>query len=441
MERGDVLLTREAPMGEVGYVDFDDTVFLGQRIMQYRTNPNMLNARYLLYAFLSPDLQNQFKMHDGSGSVVSHIRVPDCSKFELNLPPLWEQEAIVSILGELDDKIQLNHQLNQTLEQLAQAIFKSWFVDFEPIKAKIAARKHWLAMQPANESASPVCFASDAEYRPPGDETPAVDLETAMTLAAMRAISGRFLTDAGTDPLARLQTEQPEQFAELRATAALFPAAMQESELGEVPEGWEVKILSDFGSVVTGKTPPKKESEAYGEGVSFVTPTDITNDVYVTRTARQLTDIGIGTVKKSFLPKGSICVSCIGSQMGRTIITPYDAITNQQINSIIVDQSFLRYYLFLNLRQRRSEIFSIGSSGSTMPIINKTTFSKLSILSPQAELLIHFDQVVEKSFERILCGLIESETLSNLRDTLLPKLLSGELTLPEGEELCSQVAV
>jgi len=119
VEPDDVLLTREAPMGEAGLVDFDDTVFLGQRIMQYRVDKRVLHPRFLLYSFLSPDLQNQFRMHDGTGSVVSHIRIPDCSKFELKLPPLSKQNRIVQILGSLDDKIQLNHQINQTLEQMA----------------------------------------------------------------------------------------------------------------------------------------------------------------------------------------------------------------------------------------------------------------------------------------------------------------------------------
>ena len=216
VEQGDVLLTREAPMGEVGYVDFTDKVFLGQRIMQYRARTDVLNSRYLLYAFLSPDLQNQFKMHEGSGSVVSHIRVPDCSKFEINLPPLQEQNAIVSILGSIDDKIQLNNQINQTLEQMAQAIFKSWFVDFEPVKAKIAVLEAG------------------------GSEQDAL-------LAAMQTISGK-----DEAALARLKDDHPEQYAELQATAELFPSAMQDSELGEIPDGWECLPLDSIAKFQNG---------------------------------------------------------------------------------------------------------------------------------------------------------------------------------------------
>ncbi|CDL83955.1 restriction endonuclease subunit S [Xenorhabdus szentirmaii] len=131
VERGDVLLTREAPMGEVGYVNFEDTVFLGQRIMQYRVNPQKLDSDYLLYAFLSPDLQSQFRRHDSTGSIVSHIRVPDCSEFEINTPPINEQRKISKVLRKIDDKIELNNSINSELESMAKTLYDYWFVQFD----------------------------------------------------------------------------------------------------------------------------------------------------------------------------------------------------------------------------------------------------------------------------------------------------------------------
>jgi hypothetical protein len=140
LQTGDVVLTREAPIGEVGMVTEPEGVFLGQRLMQYRANQARLDPRFLLYSFLSPSLQHQFGSHEGSGSVVSHIRVGDCFKFKLSLPPLPVQSEIAAVLGALDDRIALLRASNATLEAIAQALFKSWFVDFDPVRAKAEGR-------------------------------------------------------------------------------------------------------------------------------------------------------------------------------------------------------------------------------------------------------------------------------------------------------------
>jgi len=129
--RGDVLLTREAPMGEAGKVNFDSHAFLGQRVVQYRVNPEKLTADFLLYSFRSPDLRYQFRKHNGGGSTVSHICVPDCLKFEIPLPTLGEQRGIASVLSTLDAKIDLNSRINAELEALAKTIYDYWFVQFD----------------------------------------------------------------------------------------------------------------------------------------------------------------------------------------------------------------------------------------------------------------------------------------------------------------------
>lgn len=131
VEVDDVLLTREAPMGEVGIVNFCESVFLGQRIVQYRANPQKLDPKYLLYSFLSPDLQYQFRKHDSSGSTVSHIRVPDCLKFEIPLPSLHEQKKITAVLSALDGKIDCNNRIVAELETMVKALYGYWFVQFD----------------------------------------------------------------------------------------------------------------------------------------------------------------------------------------------------------------------------------------------------------------------------------------------------------------------
>ena len=397
---GDVLLTREAPMGEVGFVDFQDTVFLGQRIMQYRADPTKLDSEYLLYAFLSPNLQNQFRMHEGSGSVVSHIRVPDCSKFELSLPPLNEQRKIAKVLRDLDKKIHLNTQTNQTLESIAQAIFKSWFVDFEPVKAKIAAKERWYAMQPTSEPASPVCYA---------DETALPDLETYTNLAAMCAISGKNETE-----LAQLQQQNPDQYHQLAETAALFPSAMVDSELGEIPEGWSYPSFEDLTIAKQGKYLNKNETSEAKTDVNSV-PIWGGNGI-------------IGFTTKASYEDPTVLMTCRGSNCGLIRYTESESwVSNNSFacRPKIGSTFFLLTYLLL-------ENFDDCISGSAQPQITYTAIKTKPLRYPINKIVAEqFSRICKPFFSTILQGKKQNESLVKLRDSLLPKLLSGEIDLTE----------
>lgn len=223
-QKGDVLLTREAPLGEVGIITTDENIFLGQRIMQYRADKNKIDPYFLLYSFLSPDLQQQFSMHEGSGSVVSHIRVGDCSKFEINIPPLEIQRSIVEILKSLDDHIDVNIKINQTLEQMSQTLFKSWFVDFDPV----------------------IDNALDA-----GNPIP----EALQSRAELRQ-----------------KVRNSENFKPLPADIrVLFPAEFEETELGYAPKGWMTNRLENILELAYGKALKKTERTngnypVYGSG-------------------------------------------------------------------------------------------------------------------------------------------------------------------------------
>src|SRR5690554_4340354 len=196
-QAGDIVFTREAPMGEVCIIPPGIKCCLGQRQVLLRPKKS-IHGEYLYWALQSPFVQQQISWNEGTGTTVSNVRIPVLKA--LQIPRRGHEEPLIAdILSSLTKKIRGNRRINQTLEQMAQAIFKSWFVDFEPVKAKIA-----------------VLEAGGSE-------------EDAL-LAAMQAISGK-----GEAELTRHQAEQPEQYAELRATAELFPSAMQDSELGEIP--------------------------------------------------------------------------------------------------------------------------------------------------------------------------------------------------------------
>jgi type I restriction enzyme S subunit len=137
---GDLVITREAPMGEVAMIPAGLRCCLGQRMVLLRPDRTKVDPRYLLYALQSPQLQYEIGLHDGSGSTVSNLRIPLLESLPIPTPGLPEQRRIASTLGALDDKIELNRRMSQTLESLACALFKSWFVDFDPVRAKAEGR-------------------------------------------------------------------------------------------------------------------------------------------------------------------------------------------------------------------------------------------------------------------------------------------------------------
>ncbi len=138
---GDIILAREAPVGEVGIVPPGQRLCLGQRTVLIRSNENKIHSKYLLYLFVTPQMRNEMKSLS-EGSTVPHLNMADIRDLTItNLPPLPTQHAIAHVLGTLGDKIELNRKMNTTLEEMARALFKSWFVDFDPVRARMERKK------------------------------------------------------------------------------------------------------------------------------------------------------------------------------------------------------------------------------------------------------------------------------------------------------------
>ncbi|WP_142334942.1 restriction endonuclease subunit S [Bacillus cereus] len=211
---------------------------------------------------------------------------------------------------------------------------------------------------------------------------------------------------------------------------------MMESELGKIPKWWTVKTINDFaaGNVITGKTPSTKKKEYYADkGMPFITIPDMHNKVFITEATKYLTDLGVQSQSKKIIPKNSICVSCIATP-GLVILTSEDSLFNQQINSFTPSSEEL-YYLFFSLKNISDYIRDLGSSGSATLNLNKTQFSKIKIVSPSKDILNLFNNSVKPLFEQILELQKENQKLEQLRDTLLPKLLSGEIEIQDDLEV------
>jgi type I restriction enzyme S subunit len=318
------------------------------------------DLRFLYYLLGSLDLRRT-----AIGSAQPLITQGGLRVVDTLVPPLKVQQAIGCILGALDDKIELNRRMNQTLEAMARAMFKSWFVDFDPVRAK-------------------------AEGQQPSGLRP--------------------------------------------DRAALFPDSFEDSELGRIPAGWEVWSASDAGQVVCGKTPSTRVPEYYGDDVPFVTIPDMHHNVFATTTHKKLSRSGAASQARKTLPRGTICVSCIATP-GLVVITTEESQTNQQINSVVLREQNQTYYWFWAFRDLGDDIRAGGSGGSVLANLSTGRFSALRVLAATADLRRSYHSRVAALFERILTNLRESEVLTALRDTLLPKLISGELRVPDAERI------
>lgn len=212
-----------------------------------------------------------------------------------------------------------------------------------------------------------------------------------------------------------------EWFIDLR-----FPGHENVEIVDGIPEGWQYKKVSSFGSVITGKTPSTAKSQYYGGEVPFIKIPDMHKGIFPLVTEVTLSLEGAKSQKNKFIPKNSIMVSCIAT-VGLVNISIEDCQTNQQINSIILADERSLYYLYFAMKDLKSLLDGVGSNGATMTNVNKEKFSNLSILCPDTLLLEKYYEYSKPLFDKILNLSKNINCLTEARDRLLPKLMSGEL--------------
>ncbi len=400
VDKNDVLLSMIGTVGQACVVEQEPNFAI--KNVGLLKNDDPIKAKWLYFYLSSPKAQQLIKERL-KGTTQQYLSLGEIRKLPVFYPESHDvMKRVVYFLDSLRKKIIINNSVSRTLEQMAQALFKSWFVDFEPVKAKVAVMEAGGSQEDA-------------------------------TLAAMTAISGK-----NADALVAFEREHPEQYAELKATAELFPAAMQDSELGAIPKGWGVASISEMGKVTCGKTPSKKEPEYYGSDVPFIKIPDMHGQLFVLKTNEYLSEAGSKSQLKKLVPANSICVSCIAT-IGVVSITNEPSHTNQQINSVTPHKSSLLYYLYFCMLGLKDHLHILGSAGSATLNVNTSTFSGIKIAQPDAKVLELFHAKCTHLFNEIKSLSVQTESLTQLRDTLLPKLLSGEITLQEAEQAVSEV--
>ena len=345
-----------------------------------------LDMRWLYYAI----------QHHKLGEIDDGSPIPSTTRAavyvrELDVPPKDVQREMARILGSVDDKIAINRRINQTLEAMAQAIFKSWFVDFDPVKAKITAKQ---------EGHDPL-------------------------RGAMSAISGK--------PDAELDALPPEQYEQLAATAALFPDEMEESEFGDIPKGWAFQSAETLAEVGIGKTPPRKEPQWFTEGEGdwrWVSIKDMgASGVFQQRSSEFLTADAVSRFNVRVVPDRTVLLS-FKLTIGRVAITDGPMVTNEAIAHFKLpsDPVISSEYLYLYLKS--FDYSTLGSTSSIADAVNSKTIREMPITLASRDLIDRFTKSVTPLFEEIRNRQNETASLGATRDALLPKLLSGEIEVP-----------
>lgn len=372
VKKGDLIFTCWGTINQVGLIDgsskFKEYV-ISNKQMKLTPHSEKADSLYLYYLFSSPNKQHEI-LTNAIGAAVPGFNLGQLKKIKLCLPPLIEQKRITKILGDLDAKIKLNDQINQTLEQMAQALFKSWFVDFEPVKAKMAVREVGGTTEQSN-------------------------------LAAMQVISGKTEAQVGV-----MKTQQPKQYEELKVTAELFPDAMQESELGDVPVGWEVMKINDVVQRLKPKKRfTKKQILSYGKVPVFEQGASILLGFHNE-------DSGFKATPDNplFIFGDHTCIthlSCSEFDISQNVIPLKGSIrpTIWTFYAIEGKQSFQEY------RRHWSEF-----------VIKKICIASEGICQ-------NYSVLVAKQLLMIESLKNQNVELTQLRDTFLPKLLSGELSV------------
>lgn len=362
----DVVLSRRCNPGETAFVSSDVEFALGQNLVLLRADGTEVYPPFLRWLVRGSEWSEQIGKFLNVGAVFDSLRCADVPKFQLPIPPQDEQRAIAHILGTLDDKIELNRRMNETLEAMARALFQSWFVDFDPVRAKAAVRREHPRWTDAE-----VCRAA-------------------------------------------LPTLAPE-------IAALFPDSFENSALGDIPKGWHIGKFSDVAEnsrrgISPGDIPeltPYIALEHMPRKCIALSEWGIADGVESGKFAFNANDILFGKLRPYFHKVG---------------VAPIDGVCSTDI--LVLSPRAPEWFGFV-LSHASSDAFvehaNAGSTGTKMPRTNWTDMARYPVILPPETLAKAYTAKTTPAISRIIASIHQNHSLVALRDTLLPKLISGEL--------------
>ena len=409
VKTGDIIYSRRGDVEKCALISERENGWLcGTGCILIRFGNSDISPEFL-HAYLSHPLVRAWIVRHAIGATMPNLNTTILSELPVLVPSKKARNCIKENWTNLTKKILINSKINQTFEKMAQALFKSWFIDFEPVKAKISILKSG---------------GSQEE----------------VTLAAMTAISGKNI-----DELAILEREHPKQYAELKATAELFPSAMQESEQGNIPEGWKISAIQDVAKIVKGKS--YKSTELDCSKTALVTLKSFN------RGGGYRLD-GLKEYTGKYKPEqevfaGDLIIAYTDvTQAADVIGKPAMVISDTRYEHLVISldvavvrpfNDSLKYYLYGVARteqfQRHTSAHSIGT---TVLHLSKNAVPDYKFILANEDLVNIYSKYASSIFSKVNTTIEENNFLSELRDTLLPKLISGEITLPEVEEIAKE---
>jgi type I restriction enzyme S subunit len=365
----DVVVVRRCNSGDTAFVAPGMEFALGQNLVLLRADGVRVIPEFLRWLARGPQWWEQVRKFINAGAIFDSLKCVDIPCFELTIPPRDEQVAMSTLVGALDDKVEVNRRMNETLEAMARALFKSWFVDFDPVRAKA---------------------------------------------------EGRAL--AGVD----------------EATAALFPSGFEDSDLGEIPAGWETTPLETAGTWMSGGTPSKSRPEYWGGQVPWVSAKSLSDAVWVHDAEEHVTILGAQNGTRT-VPRGSVLFVVRGMSLAsefRIGLCSREVTFNQDLKAIVPTGRVHPALLTLWLRESSQRILDLADEASHgTKRLQTDALAKLQLVLPPRTVQERLAAPIDALLGRIAANDHEMTTLRAIRDLLLPRLLSGELRVREAERI------
>jgi type I restriction enzyme S subunit len=335
-----------------------NAIFAGY-LVRFQIDERVADSHFVSYVLRSARWAD-YVANTRTGSAQPQLNAVLMGNFSFSLPPLGMQTAISRILKVLDEKIEVNKRISRTLEETAQTIFKSWFIDFDPVKAKMAGEK-----------------------------------------------------PAGMD----------------EATASLFPDSLEDFELGPIPTGWDVRTIGTLCESLLGGTPSRSRAEFWGGDIPWINSGKI-NDFRITTPSEYITREGLEKSATKLLPVGTTVLAITGATLGQFSRIEISTCANQSVVGVIGSENASNEFVYSNIKSGIQRLIA-SQTGGAQQHINKEDVNNFAITYPGLELVEIYTSTVREMF--LLIGQLSHQSLKleELRDALLPRLISGELQIPE----------